>query len=512
MGRGLQGFAEGKITVGPSVECPLASWDELRLEAGLPSAELLTVDISPTGCLWLRNDTSRALTSVLAYNDTTSLEGHWRVRLEPGTEIAARYGPKNINNSVGSLILRLSLLALGLKLGSGSLPLALGLGLSLAISWVVPRTLKALEIPGMSQWALRFDAVNGICSFAIMLYVPLKLVFGDWGWFIVFGLWRAYQKGDRRCPSFEVSNEALIFCTDGQCVERWVLGKDHAFTSRTTGTPKSSPQVISPCHLARLTPLANAPTGPAQGATVPQTECRCWADRWGITLWQFRELLQDSGFLDQHGNQIEMDINVREFTDRFVKPRTAGTGLGYALLQNSHSPLEVRVMTSHCWEENVLEFFWALETLVGEEEPMFICFLSIYQNEDSSGPSIPAQLGSDALEGPFVVVLKNIRMKNQGRMVVIPNEAVNLYTRLWCVLELYCAWNLGVPIKVRTTGGILDPSTSSREARCGRPGLPVNDDERSIRKGIERGAGYYFVDEAIRSLHHTFVLSQARAA
>lgn len=257
------------------------------------------------------------------------------------------------------------------------------------------------------------------------------------------------------------------------------------------------------------------------------------ATHWGITLQQIEELLQSSGFLlfldgDDRQRVTEGDISVYEFVTHFVKPLTAGEGMGYALLVNEEQPLEVQVLVSHTWQEGILEFYHSLQTTVGYTTPLFVCFLSIYQNDDASaGVTIAQQLGNDPTLGPFAEVLNNFKDKRElrvkgtdikevlkfdreyatkngyrskpllscGFMVVVPTRHCNLYTRMWCCLELFTAANEGVPIfisKLKT--GILDRKVSSRKAKCGPPGTEMNSDEISIRAAIEKGVGYDFVD------------------
>lgn len=79
-----------------------------------------------------------------------------------------------------------------------------------------------------------------------------------------------------------------------------------------------------------------------------------------------------------------------------------------------------------------------------------------------------------------------------GRMVVVPNKEVDIYSRLWCVYEIYVARCLGVGVEIART---LAPAgkVSSRMAACSSPW-----DNEKIRGEIEAGpSGYDMIDAAV---------------
>lgn len=79
-----------------------------------------------------------------------------------------------------------------------------------------------------------------------------------------------------------------------------------------------------------------------------------------------------------------------------------------------------------------------------------------------------------------------------GRMVVVPNREIDLYSRLWCVYEIYVATELGVRVEVARTlarAGRL----SSRLATCG-----CQEDTNRIHSEIQAGSvGYEQIDQAV---------------
>lgn len=93
-------------------------------------------------------------------------------------------------------------------------------------------------------------------------------------------------------------------------------------------------------------------------------------------------------------------------------------------------------------------------------------------------------------------------------MMVVPNRQEDLYTRLWCVYEIFVARSLGVPV---TLGGSLASAGtgSSAEARCSN-----NADKQRIRHDIEtkygEKEGYNVIDMAIARTGFSSNLTFAR--
>jgi len=134
---------------------------------------------------------------------------------------------------------------------------------------------------------------------------------------------------------------------------------------------------------------------------------------------------------------------IRDFVHKCVLPDTAGEGMGLSLMLNRTNPKAVNVMVSHAWDEHAGRFFADIDRKSTPEDVFFICFFAIYQNEDGVGPTIAEQLGVDVVCGPFAQVIDKLRPgicgRPSGKMVVITNKECALYTRMWCVWEMYVA-------------------------------------------------------------------------
>jgi len=236
-----------------------------------------------------------------------------------------------------------------------------------------------------------------------------------------------------------------------------------------------------------------------------------------MSLGANAEARQSRGQLDKH-------MTMRDVVEKFVKPATASTGLGLALLLNAKGPLPGTVMVSHAWDESYEQFVEALGSS-GMEGPFWVCATAICQNEDGHGPSIQEQLGPSPASGPFATVLKQ-----STNMLAVLTTTCDIYTRLWCVFEMWTALELDVPVdvaeyreesRVKYGDEIVHDKTfrqecqrpvSSTKARCGNPKLPMNADEIAIRHVIEGSGGYTKIDLRVEQLRlRALIASQVTA-
>jgi len=232
----------------------------------------------------------------------------------------------------------------------------------------------------------------------------------------------------------------------------------------------------------------------------------------GISLEQIQEMKSHPQY------NIDKYL-MRHFVRDIVEPMTDGTSLSYALLKNRQSPLKAEVMVSHAWDESIRQFVEAIERSK-EEGPFWVCAFSIHQNNDpAKGVTIGQQLGKDPEYGPFATILKEVDL-----MLAVLTDECDIYTRLWCVYEIYFA--VGRHVKVRLAPhisaddlecGYTDKDicvnqalnrVNSKGALCGVPGTPMNEDEIAIRNVIETlGMGFKSVDEVVERIRLIHLVS-----
>jgi len=239
----------------------------------------------------------------------------------------------------------------------------------------------------------------------------------------------------------------------------------------------------------------------------------------GITLEQLKSILELPGFTET--------MTMWDVVQKFIKPATKGTGLSYALTLNKQKPLRATYMVSHGWMETYEHFIQALSaTDLETEDAFWVCSMAIYQCEDIHELTIEQQLGSDVSRGPFATVLKQANV-----MLALLTPDSNIYTRMWCVLEIFMAIRLGVSVRlvsfreeeslyaygsdVRVDDAAVKHGKlrcDSRSARCGDPSDPeMNSDERAIRNLIEQSdiGGYDTIDSVVEWVKAMYLIEQA---
>jgi len=228
---------------------------------------------------------------------------------------------------------------------------------------------------------------------------------------------------------------------------------------------------------------------------------------WGITYEQLLEVQTLNGY--------NTEMSMHDVVN-MIKLMTKGTGMGYALFLNSYKPLRAKQMVSHAWGERYSDFVNALKDQA-DTGPFWVCAFAIYQNEDIPNLTITKQLGNDFLRGPFATVLKQAT-----GMIAVFTPAADIYTRLWCVFEMFVAVQYGVPVtftgfnqQVRSgIENIYDAiyehgreRCNSKVARCGNPNATMNNDEIKIRKHIESYSGKFDIIDSVvewcKAIYHS---------
>merc|ERR1712151_1174527 len=73
---------------------------------------------------------------------------------------------------------------------------------------------------------------------------------------------------------------------------------------------------------------------------------------------------------------------------------------------------------------------------------IWFCVFANYQCEDGKGPSIGDQLALD----PFERIIDFVQNVKDGGMLALHSSTVDIYTRMWCVLEISTALAKNVPV------------------------------------------------------------------
>jgi len=216
----------------------------------------------------------------------------------------------------------------------------------------------------------------------------------------------------------------------------------------------------------------------------------------------------------------QYNFSLRDFVEYYIIPFTIGLGVSFSLLVNQEKPKFVGTMVSHAWDEPVPEFS---DAVLDSDEvgPFWICALSIHQNNNEKiGVTIGQQLSPNPDTGPFCVVLRAV-----DKMIAVVTFGCDIYTRLWCVYELYTARKLGVEIELCSFSGLdnfgdmtenvcianITTKVDSNLARCGNPKSEQNADERGIRDAINKSDGrFHGVNQAVEYIRLQYLVTYPR--
>lgn len=224
-------------------------------------------------------------------------------------------------------------------------------------------------------------------------------------------------------------------------------------------------------------------------------------EMWGITVDQLKDIMRDPRY--------KARMTTRQVVEAIIKPSTAGTGMGYAVLRNFARPLQASVMICHAWDDDFGHLVNALEAS-DERGPFWVSATAMYQSDDMPQLTLATQLGVEA-GGPIPLILGQATS-----LICIPSVACNIYARLWCLFEVFMALQLGLEVQTAkahaaapaAAEGTEDPlcrlclePVSSKEARCGASGATAGADELAIRRAIESSpGGYAAIDSAVEEL------------
>jgi len=191
--------------------------------------------------------------------------------------------------------------------------------------------------------------------------------------------------------------------------------------------------------------------------------------KWCITQGQLRTLLDE---VEQvYPNE---DPNVYRVVEDIIKPRTQTLGESYALLLNPQG-VDIKHFVTHAWGEGFKQFAQDLLDLLGTDTSggLWICFLANPQTWQAD--DLDSLLGSSPWQSPFAIALSEAES-----VIAVRNPNVNMYTRLWCVFELYLAHTRGKRVDaVGPQAAICGGELVGFAAKCS-----VERDARRLRKAM----------------------------
>jgi hypothetical protein len=185
---------------------------------------------------------------------------------------------------------------------------------------------------------------------------------------------------------------------------------------------------------------------------------------WGITLETLTEVCEQARGLA--GADFD-SWTMREVNNAIVKPLCLQAQTSLAL-HRSPGGLKAEVFVSHAWAEPFGQFVESIRSVYrhhARPPTLWICTFALVQSDDPT--VIAAQCGAPTAPldtSPFVRALQEAR-----EFLVVRNTAVDLYTRLWCVCEVYFAHKFDLlPNRARITGADAFAGATTRciDAKC----------------------------------------------
>jgi len=167
----------------------------------------------------------------------------------------------------------------------------------------------------------------------------------------------------------------------------------------------------------------------------PKTLHPAWA---AISVQQLEELRNRAKekLGESYGSANMHDVN-REV----IQPMCDSHGKCYAHIVNSSEHLKVDVFISHAWLENFDEFVESILTAFSMwtvQPNIWICATALIQSTDPSVVGLQVGASNDPGNAPFTKALAEAQ-----KVLIVRNNVCDIYDRIWCCWELYCASALG---------------------------------------------------------------------
>jgi hypothetical protein len=226
--------------------------------------------------------------------------------------------------------------------------------------------------------------------------------------------------------------------------------------------------------------------GPARPGPVPP-------HMWGITIDMLKGVYDDAK--RQAGPDFE-SWTMRDINNRILKPLCNAQKKSFAL---HHSPggLAADVFVTHAWDEPFGQFYESVTTAFRtalRPPTLWICAFALLQGDDKT--VIAAQIGpphAPLCDTPFVQALKSAK-----KLLVVRNMTTDVYTRLWCVCELYYAHVFG--FFTRKDVYVSGPDVHAENTTSCRYGQCYSMDDQTRILAELRKIDYKQIDDIIREI------------
>jgi len=204
-----------------------------------------------------------------------------------------------------------------------------------------------------------------------------------------------------------------------------------------------------------------------------------WA---AISLDQLMGLQEKAAahFGESYGSRTMHDV-----VAGIVRPECALHDKCYAHIVNGEDLLHVTVFISHCWAENFDMFCEAIFETFRQwpvKPNLWICAFALFQTTDPSKIALQVGTGKDPRNAPFSRALKSAE-----KVLIVRNDVVDLYSRIWCCWELFCACEFGLVDRpgVLMVAGPMSRAETFSAVDIAQAGASNPEDKRAILSSVE---------------------------
>eukprot|EP00035_Acanthoeca_spectabilis_P011082 m.195157 g.195157 ORF g.195157 m.195157 type:complete len:330 (+) comp15224_c0_seq4:1932-2921(+) len=188
---------------------------------------------------------------------------------------------------------------------------------------------------------------------------------------------------------------------------------------------------------------------------------------WGITLADLLDVREKAHQKARQLGENFADWTTTRVNTEIVVPLSQLRKTSYALYR-SPKGLKASVFVTHAWGEPFGEFVTCIDEAFRDRPDPPVLWICTFALNQSDAATVSNQIGSSdesLAESPFARALKGA-----SEMVVVRSASVDVYSRAWCVCELYFAhkWKFDTSgqIHVKGPNSHALETTSCLDAQC----------------------------------------------
>eukprot|EP00930_Biecheleria_cincta_P077920 TRINITY_DN6525_c0_g1_i1.p1 TRINITY_DN6525_c0_g1~~TRINITY_DN6525_c0_g1_i1.p1 ORF type:complete len:1631 (-),score=246.78 TRINITY_DN6525_c0_g1_i1:81-4529(-) len=217
---------------------------------------------------------------------------------------------------------------------------------------------------------------------------------------------------------------------------------------------------------------------------------------WCISLGQLKDFC---ALAEKQLGESYPEAAMWKIVKAVIIPQTVDVRKSYSCKINASKLKSIDIFVSHCWAENFNLFVSLIQEALSlrvraDDVNLWMCSFALNQHD--------VNVGDDLADAPFARALRKAK-----EMLVVRNDTADLYTRAWCVYEVFLAKQLGK--KIDATGPDLWSSNKVDIMSCT---ASVKADEIKIKTAIQKAGLVEEVNKIVSDIQATGRRGQAPVA